>query len=325
MDRLSGRGRPKDIWYATNHVAVVPVAGGAPPRSDRRPRPQRLSARASPRRQVIYFLSRKAATGIWRASRPPAAPVERVVDGERAVQRLRHRPEGRDRGPGEHAAAALRGLGWSRAARCAALTTSNDDFLEGDPPGRGASASRRRAPTARRSTPSSPCRRTRKPGAKLPTILRIHGGPTSQYNTAFNLEWQMLAAHGYAVVAANPRGSSGYGRDFSRAIWADWGNKDFEDVMAAVDQAIAMGVADPDRLGVGGWSYGGILTDHVITKTTASRRRPRGRARSTTWPTTAPTTTRRSGRRSWVCPGRTPSGGCGSRPSSRWRRSPRRP
>ena len=78
----------------------------------------------------------------------------------------------------------------------------------------------------------------------------------------------MLAAHGYAVVAANPRGSTGYGRDFSRAIWADWGNKDYQDVMAAVDDAIAMGVADPDRLGVGGWSYGGILTDHVITKTT---------------------------------------------------------
>src|SRR5262249_46281767 len=100
-------------------------------------------------------------------------------------------------------------------------------------------------------------------GQKLPTILRIHGGPVSQYSTGFNLEWQMLAAQGFAVVAANPRGSSGYGREFSRAIWADWGNKDYDDVIAAVDQVIAMGVADPDRLGVGGWSYGGILTDHV--------------------------------------------------------------
>ena len=78
----------------------------------------------------------------------------------------------------------------------------------------------------------------------------------------------MLAAYGYAVVAANPRGSTGYGTAFSRAIWADWGNKDFEDVMAAVDAVVAKGVADPSRLGVGGWSYGGILTDHVITKTT---------------------------------------------------------
>jgi dipeptidyl aminopeptidase/acylaminoacyl peptidase len=105
------------------------------------------------------------------------------------------------------------------------------------------------------------------PAGKLPAILRIHGGPVSQYSTGFNLEWQMLAAQGFAVVSANPRGSSGYGREFSRAIWADWGNKDYEDVMAAVDTAIAAGVADPDRLGVGGWSYGGILTDHVISKT----------------------------------------------------------
>jgi dipeptidyl aminopeptidase/acylaminoacyl peptidase len=105
------------------------------------------------------------------------------------------------------------------------------------------------------------------PGQRLPTILRIHGGPVSQYSTGFNQEWQMLAAHGYAVVAANPRGSSGRGRDFSHAIWADWGNRDYEDVMAAVDHVVAMGIADPDRLGVGGWSYGGILTNYVITKT----------------------------------------------------------
>jgi dienelactone hydrolase len=88
-----------------------------------------------------------------------------------------------------------------------------------------------------------------------------------QFSTEFNLEWQLLAAHGYAVIAANPRGSSGYGRDFSRAIWADWGNKDYEDVLAAVDHAVSQGVADPERLGVGGWSYGGILTNYVITKT----------------------------------------------------------
>jgi acetyl esterase/lipase len=113
---------------------------------------------------------------------------------------------------------------------------------------------------------------TRPPDARgpgrLPTVLRIHGGPVSQFSTGFNLEWQLFAAYGFAVVAANPRGSSGYGHDFSRAIFADWGNKDFQDVMAAVDYSVAMGVADPDRLGVGGWSYGGILTNYVITKTT---------------------------------------------------------
>ncbi len=102
---------------------------------------------------------------------------------------------------------------------------------------------------------------------RYPTLLRIHGGPVSQYRHSFSFDAQLFAAHGYVVVMTNPRGSSGYGQEFSRAIWADWGNKDFEDVMAGVDYAIARGYSDPDRLGVGGWSYGGILTDHVITKT----------------------------------------------------------
>ncbi len=104
-------------------------------------------------------------------------------------------------------------------------------------------------------------------GKRYPTILWIHGGPVSQFTVGFNPVWQVFAGAGYVVVSANPRGSSGYGEDFSRAIWADWGNKDFEDVMAAVDHAIELGYSDPDRLGVGGWSYGGILTNYVITKT----------------------------------------------------------
>ncbi|MGD8362558.1 MAG: S9 family peptidase [Gemmatimonadota bacterium] len=104
-------------------------------------------------------------------------------------------------------------------------------------------------------------------GMEYPTLLRIHGGPVSQYSNSFNFEAHLFAANGYVVVTPNPRGSSGYGQAFSYAIWADWGNKDYDDVMGGVDFAIRQGWADPDRLGVGGWSYGGILTDHVITKT----------------------------------------------------------
>ena len=68
-------------------------------------------------------------------------------------------------------------------------------------------------------------------GRRYPTLLRIHGGPVSQYDRSFNSEAQLFAAHGYAVVMTNPRGSSGYGAKFARAIFADWGNKDFDDVM----------------------------------------------------------------------------------------------
>jgi dipeptidyl aminopeptidase/acylaminoacyl peptidase len=109
-------------------------------------------------------------------------------------------------------------------------------------------------------------------GARYPTVLRIHGGPVEQFGCEMGLgtvlSWQVLAARGYVVLAANPRGSSGRGEAFARAIYADWGNKDAQDVIAAVDYAIARGVADPKRLGIGGWSYGGMLTNYVIAQDT---------------------------------------------------------
>lgn len=102
---------------------------------------------------------------------------------------------------------------------------------------------------------------------RYPTLLRIHGGPQSQYDAEFDFQAHLFAANGYVVLTPNPRGSTGYGQKFCQAIFADWGNKDYDDVMAEVDYAIAKGIADPARLGVGGWSYGGILTDHVLIRT----------------------------------------------------------
>lgn len=102
------------------------------------------------------------------------------------------------------------------------------------------------------------------PGQKYPTLLNIHGGPNSQDQHAFSFERQLLAANGYVVLAVNYRGSAGRGSAYQKAIFADWGNKEVKDLLAAVDYAIAAGIADPTRLGVGGWSYGGILTDYTI-------------------------------------------------------------
>ena len=102
------------------------------------------------------------------------------------------------------------------------------------------------------------------PGRRYPTILRLHGGPVYQFSHEFMPDWQAYAAAGFVVVAPNPRGSSGRGFDFSRAIYADWGHKDVADALAAVDYVVAQGIADPARLGVGGRSYGGILTNYVI-------------------------------------------------------------
>jgi dipeptidyl aminopeptidase/acylaminoacyl peptidase len=103
-------------------------------------------------------------------------------------------------------------------------------------------------------------------GKKYPTLLRIHGGPNGQDAHSFNFERQLFAANGYVVVAVNYRGSSGRGEKYQTAISADWGNKEVLDLEAAVDHVLSIGLADPDRLGVGGWSYGGILTDAIIAK-----------------------------------------------------------
>jgi dipeptidyl aminopeptidase/acylaminoacyl peptidase len=103
-------------------------------------------------------------------------------------------------------------------------------------------------------------------GRRYPTILRIHGGPVYQFSHEFMEDWQVLAANGYAVIGANPRGSSGRGFEFAKAIYANWGVKDTADVLAAVDHVVKMGVADPGRLGLGGHSYGGILTNQVIAR-----------------------------------------------------------
>ena len=103
-----------------------------------------------------------------------------------------------------------------------------------------------------------------KSGSPVPMILFIHGGPNGQDAHGFDFLRQFTAAHGYAELNVNYRGSSGRGQDYAKAIAADWGHLEVMDLLAGVDKAIAMGVADPNRLAVTGWSYGGILTDYTI-------------------------------------------------------------
>jgi dipeptidyl aminopeptidase/acylaminoacyl peptidase len=106
-------------------------------------------------------------------------------------------------------------------------------------------------------------------GKKYPTLLWLHGGPSGQDEHAFTFDlWQfkrqMFAAKGYVVIGINYRGGSGRGLDFAKAIFADWGHLEVQDLLAGVDHVVALGIADPGRLGIGGRSYGGILTDYTI-------------------------------------------------------------
>ncbi len=107
----------------------------------------------------------------------------------------------------------------------------------------------------------------RAPNARLPLVVLVHGGPTGAWGDRFEGWGQLLAAKGYAVFYPNPRGSTGYGFAFLAANRADWGGRDFQDIMAGVDELVRRGVADPSRLGIGGWSYGGYMASWAITQT----------------------------------------------------------
>ncbi len=109
-------------------------------------------------------------------------------------------------------------------------------------------------------------------GARVPLLLVIHGGPAGVFVNSFigaasPYPIAAFAARGYAVLRVNPRGSTGYGKAFRHANLADWGGGDFRDLMAGIDHVIALGIADPERLGVMGWSYGGFMTSWTITQT----------------------------------------------------------
>ena len=104
-------------------------------------------------------------------------------------------------------------------------------------------------------------------GKRYPLIVEPHGGPRSTRDLGFKPEWQYFSGEGFAVFAPNFRGGDGYGRQFATANFCEWGVGDYQDIMTGIDSLIEKGVADPEGLVVGGWSYGGYMTSWMITQT----------------------------------------------------------
>jgi len=256
---------PDIIWYATNHLAISPATGGSArvltSRLDRNVSSPRFSADGS----EIIFIVEDSGERHLASIDTSGENFQRSISGQRSVRGFTMNKAGQVAAlvgephlPSEvfyQGSNELRQLTFTNKALLDSLNLARVENIHFDsadgteiegfvfkPPGFNANF-------------------------KYPTLLRIHGGPVSQYDFNFNFEAQLFAANGYVVVLTNPRGSSGYGQDFSLGIWQAWGTKDFEDVMAGIDYVIEQGYADPERLGVGGWSYGGILTNYVITKT----------------------------------------------------------
>ena len=259
-------GDPKLIYYSVQYLATVSAAGGEArlltKSLDRNVSDPQWSADG----RTIYFLVEDDLNQVLARLTVANGKVERILDGPRESLDYDLGAKGRIalldsnvNSPG--AVFAVEGK------QLRQLSHQNDEWLK----------SVRLASTEAISFASKDGTRISgfvvKPpgyvaGQRYPTLLWIHGGPVSQYANSFMTSWQIFAAYGYVVVAANPRGSSGRGEAFSSAIYKDWGGKDTEDVLAAVGYVVKQGIADPYRLGVGGWSYGGILTNAVIAKDT---------------------------------------------------------
>ncbi|HEX6107054.1 MAG TPA: prolyl oligopeptidase family serine peptidase, partial [Gemmatimonadales bacterium] len=245
-------GRPELIYYAGQKLAMVPVAGGTARLLTASLDRNVLSPTWSPDGRSLYFLLEDDRVyHLARVGVGGGVGVERLVGGRRAITDLTLAAGGRMAvvasspvQPDEIFAV--------EGGELRRISTQNDAWL----------AQVRLAPTEEITVRSRDGTRIHgfmvkppdyQPGRRYPAVLRIHGGPVWQYFHDFaNLDWQVLAANGYVVLGVNPRGSSGRGEKFSTAIWAAWGQKDGEDVLAAVDWAVARGIADPDRLGVGG-------------------------------------------------------------------------
>ena len=256
---------PEIIWYATSHLAVISLDGGEPALLTTELDRNVDSPVFSQNGRYIYFgLEDSGARHVARIHRNGGA-IERPVAGDRRAGPFTLGP--RDNVASVISEPHLPGeLFVKSGSELVQITRTNQDLFSGLSLGEVRNVT---FPSADGTeiegfifTPPD-----YEPATRYPTLLRIHGGPVSQYDFGFKFEAQLLAANGYVVILTNPRGSSGYGQEFSLGIWQSWGVKDFEDVMAGVDYAISEGYADPDRLGVGGWSYGGILTNYVITQT----------------------------------------------------------
>ena len=255
---------PEKIWYATTHLATISAAGNGTPRLLTRELDRNISSpRYSEDGESILFIYEDAGETQLASIQRDGSGFTRLVQGEVTVRDFSMQGDyiatlkGTFSSPNE--------LYYYLNGESTQLTNVNREYLE-------------RVETA----DFKEIRFNSKDGTEIhgflvkpigyeqgiryPTLLRIHGGPVAQYSHSYSFEAQLFAANGYVVIMTNPRGSSGFGQAFSEILFADWGNKDFEDVIAGVDYAIEQGYSDPDRLGVGGWSYGGILTNYVITK-----------------------------------------------------------
>ena len=257
---------PKYSAYSQNRLAVVRSDGSEPARVITQAFDRPVSSpRFSPDGKWVYATASDDRAQPFIRIRVPEGTVERVIAGKRVISSYNFGNDGKlvmlaattDRAPEIFAweNGALRGLTHQNDSLFAQLQLgTTEDF-----------SSKSRDGNEAHGLLVKPAGAVA--GARLPMVLYIHGGPNGQDAYQFSFDREFFAANGYAVLAVNYRGSNGRGSAYQKAIFADWGNKEVVDLLGAVDEAVKQGIADPNRLGIGGWSYGGILTDYTIATT----------------------------------------------------------
>ena len=262
---------PKDYAYGQDRLMVVPAAGGAPrPLAPGLDRPVARPVFTRDGAAVVFRLVDDRSEHLARVS-VTGGPVERLVTGPRVISAFSMGPTAAKGSGGPEGRLAVLAASDNEPPEVHALedgqlrrlTHHNDDWLAEVQLGTTEEfTSKSKDGTLVNGLLIKPAGFV--PGRPYPTVLRIHGGPNGQDDHGFAFEHQLLAAQGYLVVSANYRGSNGRGQAFQRAIFADWGGKEVVDLLGVMDHVVAAGLADPKRLGVGGWSYGGILTNYLI-------------------------------------------------------------
>jgi dipeptidyl aminopeptidase/acylaminoacyl peptidase len=251
---------PKYSAYSQDRLAIVPATGGEPKvLSDSLDRPISSPSWSGPNALTVVVVDDRAQYVV----RVPVSggKVEKLIDGRRVVNSPSSGTDGQfavlastaAEAPEVHALenGKLRRLTDHNSWLGQVLLGTTEDFTSTSSDGTEVHGLIVKPPTYAL-------------GRRYPTLLRIHGGPNGQDEHSLNFERELFAANGYIVVAVNYRGSNGRGSAFQKAIFADWANKEVVDLLGAMDHVVKIGLADPDRLGIGGWSYGGILTNAAI-------------------------------------------------------------
>ncbi len=258
---------PKFYAYMQDHLAVVPAAGGAPrPLADSLDRAVTSFAFAADSASIGITVEDDAAGYAARVDLPSGAVTRETAAGPFLVSALSSAAghtallESND--------GALAEVHALESGKLRKLTAHNDAFLAQLQLGAVEDIRfKNKGGTEIHGLVVKPPSFV--PGRKYPMVLWIHGGPNgadehSLVLDGYQFEPQMFAAKGFVVLRVNYRGGSGRGVAFAKAIFADWGHREVEDLLAGVDHLVASGIADPNRLAIGGWSYGGILTDYTI-------------------------------------------------------------